>query len=600
VTHRHTDSAAPVDEHGGAGASAPVGVRVVLALLSPRRRWQLWLLLLLALVGAAAELATLGAVVPFLATLSGSGGTQIGVLPLPAALAAATPVQVTLLFVVVALVAAALRLALLRATASFTQGVGHELAVRLVERTLHQPYAYHVARNTSELLAGINKAAAVVSGVLRPLMDGAVASVLALAILAGLVALDWQLSLTAALAFAAAYLGVTRLASAQLVRNSRLIARSQTLRTQALQEGLGGIRDVLLDGSQPLHVGRFRRADDVLRQAAVTNGLWAETPRIGVEALGVAIIAALALAASQRAGGMAAALPSLGALALGAQRLLPLFQRLYSGWALVRGNIGTLEDVERLANAPLPAGTLVQGVPDRLPFRNTLTLQQVGFRYHPTGPWVVRGLDLAIPRGARIGVVGRTGGGKSTLLDLLMGLLEPTEGALFVDGEPITAENRRHWQARIAHVPQAIFLADSSMAANIAFGEEPAAIDRGRVEAAAHRARAHEFIAKLPQGYDTAVGERGVRLSGGQRQRLGIARALYRNADVLVLDEATSALDGDTEASVMEGIEAFGRDMTVLIVAHRLSTLAGCDAVLQLEPGAVRWRDVSIPVAAAS
>jgi ATP-binding cassette subfamily B protein len=195
-------------------------------------------------------------------------------------------------------------------------------------------------------------------------------------------------------------------------------------------------------------------------------------------------------------------------------------------------------------------------------------------------------VNLLIPRGARVGVSGETGAGKSTLLDVMMGLLAPTAGEILVDGVPLDPTNLRHWQARIAHVPQAIYLADSSVAANIAFGLPVGQFDRERVEAAARRACIHDVIAALPQGYDTFVGERGIRLSGGQRQRIGIARALYREADVLFLDEATSALDGNTEESVMSSLDVLGRDVTVVIVAHRLSTLEGSDIALHLRPAA--------------
>ena len=192
-----------------------------------------------------------------------------------------------------------------------------------------------------------------------------------------------------------------------------------------------------------------------------------------------------------------------------------------------------------------------------------------------------------MPKGARIGLAGRTGSGKSTLMDLVLGLLSPDRGCIFVDGFELTDANRSAWQARIAHVPQSIYLSDASVAENIAFGVPPNEIDRVRVAAAATQAELADVIEALPQGYETLVGERGVRLSGGQRQRVGIARALYKRADVLVFDEATSALDTETEAAVMQAIERLGRDLTIFIIAHRLSTLNGCDMVLTLEGGKI-------------
>lgn len=539
-------------------------------------------------MGALAELATLGAVLPFLALLSDPAEALR--YPVVGALLVAFGwtegsgiiIPVTLLFGAVVVVAAAVRLLLVWASVRFAHSLGHDVALRLYGRTLQQPYSYHVSRNTSELLAGVNKADAVVGGVLTPALDVLVASLMALAILGGLLAIDWVVAVLAAVLFGAVYVSLSQVSRERVVRNSRIISANSSARLQGMQEALGGIRDILLDGSAPLHLRRFQQSDGARRTAAVKNSLWGQMPRYLVEALGIGIIAGLAVFTALRAGGLSEALPVLGALALGAQKLLPLFQRVYSGWNTIAGNQGNLEDVAILADAPIPAEALVQGDPSRLPFNEALRLNRVGFRYRDDAPWVFRRVDLTVLKGARIGFAGETGCGKSTLLDLIMGLLTPLEGQLEVDGVPLSPENLRHWQARIAHVPQSIFLADTTLAANIAFGEPLERIDLARVEAAARRARIHDFVMGLDRAYDTTVGERGVRLSGGQRQRVGIARALYRKADVLVLDEATSALDGETEASVMEGIEEVGDDVTVLIVAHRLSTLEGCDRIVNM------------------
>jgi ATP-binding cassette subfamily B protein len=220
-----------------------------------------------------------------------------------------------------------------------------------------------------------------------------------------------------------------------------------------------------------------------------------------------------------------------------------------------------------------------------LRFEREIECRGLGFRHRPDRPWALQGLNLLIAKGSRVGFIGTTGSGKSTLLDLLMGLLPPTEGQLRVDGQPITAANAGRWQRRIAHVPQSIYLSDASIAQNIAFGVPQQQIDMARVRQAAEQAQMAQTVNGWPQGYDTLVGERGVRLSGGQRQRIGIARALYKQADVLVFDEATSALDSATESAVMAAIDALGRELTILIVAHRISTLSGCDEIVELKAG---------------
>jgi ATP-binding cassette, subfamily B, bacterial PglK len=371
-----------------------------------------------------------------------------------------------------------------------------------------------------------------------------------------------------------------------LQQNSVRIADEYTRVVKALQEGLGGIRDVLLDGTQPVYCEVYRQADHQLRRAQGGNAFIGQSPRFAMEALGMVLIAALAYGLSHQGKGAATALPVLGALALGAQRLLPALQQGYSAWASMAGNHASLAATVDLLDQPLPA-ELLRPPPPPLALHTAIQFRGVRFRYGGDGPWVLDGLDLTIQKGARIGLVGGTGSGKSTTLDLLMGLLEPTEGEVLVDGQPITGNLVRAWQRSIAHVPQSIYLADTTMAENIAFGVPRAAIDMQRVQDAARQAQIAEFIESRPRGYDAHVGERGVRLSGGQRQRIGIARALYKRASVLVLDEATSALDNETERSVMEAIDGLHRDLTILLIAHRLSTVRHCDTIAELQHGRI-------------
>jgi ATP-binding cassette subfamily B protein len=245
-----------------------------------------------------------------------------------------------------------------------------------------------------------------------------------------------------------------------------------------------------------------------------------------------------------------------------------------------------LADTIELLDQPMP-GELLKPAPAPLRFKDAIRFDGVRFRYASDGPWVLNGLNLTIAKGARIGFVGATGSGKSTAMDLLMGLLAPTDGEILVDAQPISGSRVRAWQRTIAHVPQSIYLADATLAENIAFGVPRDAIDMERVKQAARQAQIADFIEGGVQGYDGFVGERGVRLSGGQRQRIGIARALYKQASVLVLDEATSALDNVTEQSVMDAIEGLNRDLTILLIAHRLSTVRRCDVIVELGHGRV-------------
>ena len=290
---------------------------------------------------------------------------------------------------------------------------------------------------------------------------------------------------------------------------------------------------------------------------------------------------------TQRGSGTAV-IPLLGALALGAQRLLPALQQIYSAWAMLKSYNAAIEAVLDMVNLPMPQQV---SVVKPLLLREAIRLEGVHFRYGSEQPEVLQGLDLEIRRGERIGLIGTTGSGKSTTVDLLMGLLKPTVGSLLVDGadvyDPKHAERLAAWRAAIAHVPQNIYLADSSIAENIAFGIPQYAIDLQRVQKAAQQAQIAGFIESSSQGYASFVGERGIRLSGGQRQRIGIARALYKKSSVIVLDEATSALDSRTEEAVMDAVEGLSRDLTIVMIAHRLSTVQRCDRLICLDDGKV-------------
>ena len=572
----------------GTTVSIPAALRALLRHLSPRRRRAIVPLLALMFVGALAELFTIGALLPFLAAIAAPGDTPIlaAMRPLLDLVGAREPGEVlrvlTALFACAVLGAGMLRLVLLWASQKFVYGISYELGVKLYADTLHQPYAYHTRRNSSDIIASINKVEMVTNLVLTPLMTATVAVVLATFIVAGLIAIDPAVAFTAGGGFVAIYLAISLATRRRLQRNGVIIARAQGERVKAMQEGLGGIRDVLLDRSQPVFVEAYERAEAGFRDARAVNALFGNAPRFLVEAAGAVLIALVAVSIAGRPGGVVAAIPVLGALALGAQRLLPLIQQIYQGWAFVMGNRQNLLDVVALLERPVPETAKAAAA---LSYREAIVLTGVGYAYESGRTHALSGIDLTIPRGARIGIAGKTGSGKSTLMDILIGLLEPTEGEMHVDGVRLSRENRAAWQKNIAHVPQAIFLADASIAENIAFGVKREEIDHERVRRAAEQAELADVIAKLPERYDTRVGERGIQPSGGQRQRIGIARALYKQASVLVFDEATSALDTETETAVMAAIERLDRSLTILIIAHRLSTLEGCDRVVRLEGG---------------
>ncbi|MDC0181919.1 ABC transporter ATP-binding protein/permease [Candidatus Thioglobus sp.] len=560
--------------------------------LSRSRRRQFLLLMGLMLISAFAEVISLGAVLPFLGVLVAPD--QVFSHPVVADVAQAWGITsadqlvlpLTVAFAAAALIAGAIRILLLWASTWLAYASGVEISIEVYRRTLYQPYRVHVARNSSEVISGIISKVGGAVNILSYMLILISSTVLTVAIMLTLLAIDAMVASMAAVGLGVSYMLITWISRRRLHRNSQRIAHEQTQVVKALQEGLGGIRDVLLDGTQPVYCNIYHKADQPLRWSQGNNTFISQCPRYIMEALSMVLIAALAYALSSRVGGISTALPVLGALALGAQRLLPALQQIYGSWATIAGSHASLADTIELLDQPLPAEHL-QPAPAPLQIQQDIRFNDVRFRFTRDGPWVLDGLNLNILKGARVGFVGSTGSGKSTTLDLLMGLLMPTEGELLVDGHPISGNRVMAWQRSIAHVPQNIYLGDSTLAENIAFGVPPDAIDIDRVQQAARQAQIADFIESSPQGYQACVGERGIRLSGGQRQRIGIARALYKKASVLVFDEATSALDNATEQSVMDAIEELSSNLTILLIAHRLSTVRRCDTIVELEQGQV-------------
>lgn len=564
--------------------------------MSGARRRHLTVTLLLMLLGVVAELLTIGAVMPFLALASDSNTAVIGPrLRGWLSFAGGDPLlSAAILLMEAAIAAAATRLLLAWSCQAFVMKLAHEIASAIFSRMLRQPYAVYLRRNSSEILAGIEKVQAVVFGVLQPAMQGIIAAVIGLFIAVLLFFIEPRATSIGVLSILLVYGVLSRFTRVRLGANARVIGAAITERTKITQEGLGGIRDIILECSQPVFEQRFRAIDSRYRRAIAVNSFIAASPRFVIEAAAVVAIALSTLAMSVQPGGIVAAIPALGALALGAQRLLPLIQTAWHGWSQSAGNAQLLNDVAALLETPLaPAGT--PAAP--LAFEEAIVFEAVSFQ-HEAGAFALRDLSLSIGRGERVGITGKTGSGKSTVLDLLMGLLEPVEGEIRIDGRPLDDATRRAWQASIAHVPQALYLIDGSIAENIASAAAEDRIDMERVREAARSACLCEFVDGLPEGYATRVGERGIRVSGGQRQRIGLARALYKGASVLVLDEATTALDDVTEAAVLRSLTAQSRDLTLIIVGHRRSTLSGCDRVLRLERGRLAQSSQAIPVSA--
>ena len=557
--------------------------------LTSRRKKQFWMLLVLMFIASFLEVMSVGAVLPFLGVLTAPEQLYQHPLmqPLIQTLELDAPSQLvlplTILFIIAALLAGSIRLILLYVTTRLSYAAGADLSIKIYNLTLYQEYSIHVSRNSSEIINGIiTKTGAVVGSVIMPTINLISSTILIISIMTALFVIDTIVALSAFIGFGLLYMTVIRFTGIQLKENSKIIADQSTQMIKSLQEGLGGIRDVLINGSQQFYSQLYRTADLRMRHAQGNNAFIGGGPRYVLETVGMVLIAALAYAMSMKEGGVATAIPILGALALGAQRLLPALQQAYASLSAIRGIEASLQDVLSLLGQPLPE-YVNQPSPTPIPFEKEIKLTNLSFGYSPDSSLVLKNINLSILKGERIGFMGITGSGKSTLLDIIMGLLPPTNGELTIDQKSISHENRREWQVHIAHVPQSIYLTDSTIEENIAFGIPKEEIDHQRVIKVAKQAQIEELIAQWKDGYQSLVGERGIRLSGGQRQRISIARALYKEADVLIFDEATSALDNETENAVMAAVEGLEKKLTILIIAHRLSTLRGCDKIVKLD-----------------
>lgn len=566
-------------------------IKALYTVLSPRRKRQMVLTLLLMFASGMVEVVSIGAVFPFLALIANPNAAAehpaLGYIMNVTGLTSSDNLLVAAAsaLIVLALAAGGIRLLLAWVSNKLVLRIGHDLGMILYSRILAQSYTSHMGRNSSTVLAGVEKIHTVIFSLFLPIMQGLSALIISLFIIALLALIDPFAMTIAALAMGTVYALVIWVTRHLLFRKSEIAAAAQTDRIKQVQEAIGGIRDIIIDRSQPIFIETFRKIDDRFRNAQAIIVFIGAAPRFIIEAAGIMVIALLALHMTQQPGGVLAAIPVLGSLALGAQRLLPLFQQGYLAWSSFSGNQAALYDIVELIESRVDTTVSLERGQSATPFQRDIELRNVTFCYDQEP--VLKDVNLRIAKGEKIGFIGETGSGKSTLLDILMGLLRPTEGEILIDGVPLGDSNRSNWQAQIAHVPQAIYLSDNSITDNIAFGCVADAIDVERVRQSAINAQVNGVIDSLPRGYATSVGERGVRLSGGQRQRLGIARALYKNAEVLVLDEATSALDDITEKAVMDGIASNEQRLTMFMVAHRLSTLSACDRIVRLNNGEI-------------
>lgn len=570
-------------------------------ILDARERWLTLLVFVLLVTVALVETAGVASIMPFMAVLANPEVVEAN--RYLAAIYRGLAFESTeaflfflgIGFLILIMGSLALRAFAFWAIVRFSNARNYAWSCRLLQGYLYQPYEWFLSHHSGTLGASVlNEVNRAVHGVLFPALQLISHGLVATFLLGLMISVDYWLALSITLVLGTAYTGLFMMVRRYLRRIGEERRNANDQRFKVAQEAFGGIKDVKVAGLEEAFVERFRAPSLRMIRREATVELVSQLPAFLMEALVFGGIMIVLLYFLGSRGGLQEALPIFSLYALAGYRLMPALQTLYRQFSQLRFHVVVLDAMHRdLYLMPLDSATPVAskdgpGKLKPLGLRETLQLINVSYRYPSAGRRALTRINLKIPANTMVGLVGPTGSGKTTLVDLILGLLQPEDGKLIVDGQPITPSLHRAWQLSIGYVPQQIYLSDDTVSGNIAFGVPPDRIDQDAVERAARVANLHDFVVgELPNGYNTLVGERGVRLSGGQRQRIGIARALYRDPVLLIFDEATSALDNLTEQVVMEAVHNLGNQKTIILIAHRLSTVRQCDRIFYLEQGQV-------------
>lgn len=569
-------------------------LRQLYRILSPGERRQALLLLPLLILAALVQVVGIASVLPFLAIVADPGAVEEheilrnlyaagGFADVRSFLVA---IGLLMFFVIVG--SNALTALSTWAVLRFSWMRSHTIAVRILRGFLARPYLFFLEQHSADLGRSLlGEVMQVVTGTIVPAMKAVSGAVAALAILALLFYVDPVLATMTGLVMGGAFGAIFFAIRRRQRRLGKLRLAANKGRFKTLAETFGGIKEVKLLGREATMVERFERPSADFASATALNAVVSQLPRYALESIAFGGIVLIVLYLLQQGAGFEAVVPTIGLYALAGYRLMPSLQLVFHGLTNIRFNSAAIESLsEYLPTRPVDFGEKRAAAP--MPLVHSIRFRDVWFKYPTANEALFRGLDLTLEAGSSTAFVGATGSGKSTLGDLIMGLLQPDAGVLEIDGVAIDEDNVRSWQRNLGYVPQSIFLADDSVTRNIAFGVPDDRIDMEAVVRAARAACIDEFIeSELPLGYDTQVGERGVRISGGQRQRIGIARALYHDPQVILFDEATSSLDNVTEEQVLEAVTDLARTRTTITIAHRLSTVQACDRIILLSGGEV-------------
>lgn len=562
--------------------------------LPPKRRREVFILGLLMVVVSSVEVISISSIIPFLTILTAPEDSSNIIIFKPLIdllnISSVSGLRLTfaLSFIVLILVSGIFRALFTWRQIKIGMLMSIDISSEVYEKTLYLPYSEIIRKNSGEILAGAQKAKDMVGSIIQPALTLISAIFMLAVVMLALLAINPLVAVSTILGFGIIYYMITSLSRKLLNKNSAIYAKELGAVNRVIQEGIGGIRDVKIDQLERSYSTLYRMTLTKMQNAAASTLLLSQMPRFIIEMLGMIMLTILAYAMVDQQGGVISAIPIVGFVALAAQRMLPVLQQAYAAYISIRGGVdSTLDVLEIIEKKTQKRHRDQDGA--RLCFETAIELKSVGFVYPNSNKIILKNIDLRITKGARVGIIGETGSGKTTLMDLLMGLIPPSAGEIYIDNQKLDEFNIAQWRTYISHVPQSIYLSDSSVAENIAFGVNAEQIDLPRVCAAAEAAQLTITVESFDEGLDTNIGERGVRLSGGQRQRIGIARALYKQSKLLFIDEGTSALDSATELAVIDQITKSTSPVTVICIAHRLTTLRSCDFIIELKDGGITW-----------
>ena len=557
--------------------------------INSRRKFQFFLLLLLTIFAGFTEILSIASIVPFvkLVTEQGFSAQSIYISKLIDIENKQEAVIITgLIFSFLFFINSFSRIGLIYITSRLSQIIAAELSVKLYKAKLYDTYSNHISKNSNALIAAVTQKVYQIAITIAGVITFISGAIIFICIMIVLIWVNPKIMIISISFFGILYFLIIKLAKETIRRSGQIVNDTQNIIVKNLQNGLGGIRDIILDKTQNYYLKNFQKDSFLKARKQALIEFIQNSPRYIFESMGIALFVILLIywnEPSNSSEEISSIFPTLAALAIGSQRILPLLNQLYVNFLNVKSTIYQIDEVVTSLNEFSEKQSKDNNIKNLdISFNKSILFQNVSFAYDKK-KIIFDDINIEIKKGSKVGFIGKTGEGKSTFLDLLMGLLKPDKGSIYIDSKKLEFQTYNSWQSKISHVPQNIFLSNATFFENIAFGRDFDKIDMQKVELASKKSQIHEFIVKDGQGYSRNVGERGIRLSGGQIQRIGLARALYKDAKLIIFDEATNSLDSETERLIMDELYDLGGDLTMIIVAHRLNTLEKCDKIYEIK-----------------